>query len=52
MLESLQDLESRPAALAKQFAHLGDLRSGSISNTSGRCGAINPASQRMVPTRD
>ena len=57
MPESLQDLESRRVELAKQFAHLGDLRSGSISNTSGRCGkptaaAVNPVSQRMVPTRD
>jgi len=41
MPESLQDLESRRAELAKQFARLGDLRSGSISNTSGRCGKPN-----------
>ena len=41
MPESLQDLESRRAELANQFAHLGDLRSGSISNTSGRCGKPN-----------
>ena len=38
MPDSLQDLESRRAELVKQFARLGDLRSGSISNTSGRCG--------------
>jgi hypothetical protein len=41
MSESIQDLESRRAELAKQFARLGDLRSGSISNTSGRCGKPN-----------
>src|SRR5262245_62796750 len=38
---SLQDLESRRTELVKQFARLGDLRSGSISNTSGRCGKPN-----------
>lgn len=38
MPESLQELESRRAELVKQFVHLGDLRSGSISETSGRCG--------------
>jgi hypothetical protein len=38
MPETLQDLESRRAELVKQFARLGDLRSGSVSNTSGRCG--------------
>ena len=41
MPEFLQDLESRRAELVKQFARLGDLRSGSISNTSGRCGKPN-----------
>ena len=41
MPEPLQDLESRRDELAKQFARLGDLRSGSISNTSGRCGKSN-----------
>jgi hypothetical protein len=39
--ESLQDLESRRADIIKQFAHLGDLRSGSISSTAGRCGKSN-----------
>jgi hypothetical protein len=38
MPKSLQELESRRAELVKQFVHLGDLRSGSISDTSGRCG--------------
>ena len=41
MPNSLQDLESRRAELVKQFARLGDLRSGSVSNTSGRCGKPN-----------
>jgi len=41
MPESLQNLESRRSELAKQFARLGDLRSGSISNTSGHCGKPN-----------
>ena len=57
MAEPLQDLESRRAELAKQFAHLGDLRSGSISNTSGRCGKPNcrchqPGQPAHGPTRD
>ena len=38
---SLQDLESRRLEILQQFALLGDLRSGSISNTSGRCGKPN-----------
>jgi hypothetical protein len=38
---SLPELESRRAELVKQFARLGDLRSGSISTTSGRCGKSN-----------
>jgi hypothetical protein len=41
MPDSLQDLEFRRAELAQQFARLGDLRSGSISDTSGRCGKPN-----------
>ena len=41
MPDSLQDLEFRRAELVKQFARLGDLRSGSVSNTSGRCGKPN-----------
>ncbi len=41
MPDSLQNLESRRAVLVKQFACLGDLRSGSVSNTSGRCGKPN-----------
>src|SRR5579859_6029575 len=41
MPHSLPDLESRRADLVKQIARLGDLRSGSISDTSGRCGKPN-----------
>jgi hypothetical protein len=41
MPDSLQELESRRAGLVKQIAGLGDLRSGSISDTSGRCGKPN-----------
>jgi hypothetical protein len=41
MPDALPELESRRAELVKQFARLGDLRSGSISNTSGRCGKRN-----------
>jgi hypothetical protein len=41
MPESLADLESRRSDLLQQIAGLGDLRSGSISNTSGRCGKPN-----------
>jgi hypothetical protein len=41
MPDSLQDLESRRVDLVKQIAGLGDLRSGSISDTSGRCGKPN-----------
>ena len=41
MPDSLQDLESRRARLLAQIAGLGDLRSGSITNTSGRCGKPN-----------
>jgi hypothetical protein len=38
---SLPDLESRRAELLKQLGNLGDLRSGSISNTIGLCGKSN-----------
>ena len=41
MPDSLPDLESRRSEIIKQLAHLGDFRSGSISNTSGRCGKPN-----------
>jgi hypothetical protein len=35
---SLTELERRRQAIAQQIADLGDLRPGSITNTSGRCG--------------
>jgi hypothetical protein len=41
MPDTLPDLEVRRAEIVNQLASLGDLRSGSISNTSGRCGKPN-----------
>lgn len=41
MTDSLSDLESRRAHVQSQLAQLGDLRSGSISGTGGRCGNPN-----------
>ena len=41
MPDSLSELEQRRDAIARQIAELGDLRAGSISNTSGRCGKPN-----------
>ena len=41
MPDSLMDLESRRAAVQMQIAHLGDMRSGSITGTGGRCGNPN-----------
>ena len=41
MPESLPELESRRTELVRQFARLGDLHSGSIFSTSGRCGKPN-----------
>ena len=41
MPDALLDLESRRSELVRQLARLGDFRSGSISNTSGRCGKFN-----------
>lgn len=38
MPKSLQNLESRRAELIQQLVRLGDLRCGSISDTTGRCG--------------
>ena len=38
MTNSLTELENRRAAIARQISQLGDLRPGSISSTSGRCG--------------
>jgi hypothetical protein len=41
MPDSLVDLESRRAAVQLQIAQLGDMRSGSITETGGRCGNPN-----------
>lgn len=41
MPDSLVDLESRRAAVQLQIAQLGDMRSGSITGTGGRCGNPN-----------
>lgn len=41
MPESLPDLERRRAAVQSQVAQLGDMRSGSITGTGGRCGKPN-----------
>ena len=38
MPQSLSDLEQRRELLAQRIAELGDLRPGSITSTSGRCG--------------
>lgn len=38
MSASLPDLEQRRAAIQSQLSQLGDLRSGSITGTGGRCG--------------
>jgi Family of unknown function (DUF6788) len=41
MADSLTDLEGRRANVQVQIAQLGDMRSGSITATSGRCGYAN-----------
>lgn len=38
MPQSLSDLEQRREVIAQRIAQLGDLRPGSITSTSGRCG--------------
>src|ERR1700724_4690418 len=38
MPDSLVELENRRAAVQSQIAQLGDMRSGSITGTGGRCG--------------
>jgi len=38
MPHSLPELEERREVIAQQIAQLGDLRPGSITSTSGRCG--------------
>ncbi len=41
MRDSLVDLENHRTAVQLEIAQLGDMRSGSISGTSGRCGNPN-----------
>ena len=41
MSESLSVLEQQRADLQQEIAQLGDMRSGSITTTSGRCGNPN-----------
>jgi len=41
MPNSLADLEGRRVAVQSQIAELGDMRSGSITGTGGRCGTAN-----------
>lgn len=38
MPDSLPTLEAQRAALKQQFSELGDMRTGSITTTGGRCG--------------
>jgi hypothetical protein len=38
MPQSLSDLEQRRELIAQRIAELGDLRPGSVTSTSGRCG--------------
>lgn len=39
--KSLESMEQQRTNLANQIAALGDLRSGSITSTTGRCGKAN-----------
>jgi hypothetical protein len=41
MSDSLADLEDRRANVQARIAQLGDMRSGSITGTGGRCGYAN-----------
>ena len=41
MPDSLVEFENRRAAVQMQIAQLGDMRSGSITGTGGRCGNPN-----------
>lgn len=38
MTRTLDDFEQRRREIAQQIAQLGDLRAGSVTSTSGRCG--------------
>ena len=48
MPDSLVDLESRRGAVQSQIAQLGDMRSGSITGTGGRCGNPNCHCHREI----
>ncbi len=41
MPDPLADLESRRAGIQSQVSQLGDMRTGSITSTGGRCGTPN-----------
>jgi len=41
MPQSLRDLEQQRSAILHRLSDLGDLRPGSITTTSGRCGKAN-----------
>ena len=50
MSDSLPTLEARRAAIQRQISQLGDMRSGSISTTGGRCGnRAATVSKRTIP---
>ena len=51
MTPSLEELESRRAALLDQIQRLGDLRPGSITATTGRCGNPRCHCQQPGPER-
>ena len=40
MPDSLEQLQQQRTDIIRQIGQLGDLRPGSITNTSGRCGNI------------
>ena len=53
--QSLESLDQQRASIANQIATVGDLRSGSITCTTGRCGkptatAIHPKIRGMART--
>ena len=50
MPDSMVDLESSRAAVQSQIAKLGDMRSGSITATGGRCGNPNCHCRRTGDT--
>ena len=41
MPDSLEQLQQQRTDIIRQIGQLGDLRPGSITNTSGRCGKSN-----------